>query len=354
MAAPGRRTDASIKRLLFEEGYRFDFFQAVRLLEGIFPHRRPVGRDETPRDEVVRFRSHLSLSFPPSAIYKIAEGKNEQGPVHMTETFMGLTGLLGVLPRHYTELLMERVRAKDTTLRDFLDLFTHRLVSLFYRVWEKHHLAAGFEQAARRGQEDRVSHYLFALMGLGTKGLRRRVVAEDRSLLCYAGLISQRPRSASALEHWFTDYFEVPVAVEQLIGAWLPLGEDDLTRLGPGQTNNVLGRTAVAGTSVWDQQARFCLRLGPLTYEEFARLLPCGRAYQTLVQLTRFHAGPTLEFDVRPILMRAEVPECRLAKTDRYAPHLGWNTWLKTTEFLKDAKDVIFAGRLNVELTGTA
>ncbi len=367
MATQGRRADPSVAELLLDKTTdgkgenikgtccRFDFFQAVRVLSQLNPTRRLVGRDGPPGDEVVRFRSHLSLSFPPSAIQEIVEEKPGQRPATMTVNFMGLTGPSGVLPYHYTELLMERMREKDTTFREFLDLFNHRLISLFYRVWEKHHVEAGLEQALERGkEEDKVSRYLFALMGLATKGLRHRVVKEDRSLLCYAGLVGQRPRSASALQQWLTDYFEVPVGVEQLVGAWFHLEEDDLTRLGPGEKNNVLGRTAIAGTSVWDQQARFRLRMGPLNFREFSRILPSGRAYPSLVRLTRFFVGPTLDFDVRPILKRTEVPECRLAQRGEYAPYLGWTTWLKTKEFATDTEDVSFTGQLPIESTVAA
>ena len=58
MAAESRRTDPSVEQVLFEEGYRFDFFQAVRVLERLYPDRQPVGRDATACREVVRFRSH--------------------------------------------------------------------------------------------------------------------------------------------------------------------------------------------------------------------------------------------------------------------------------------------------------
>ena len=71
MGTPGRRTDPSVAEQLLEEGYRFDFFQAVRLLERVYPNRRAVGREGPPGQETVRFRAHLSLSFPPSPIYSI-------------------------------------------------------------------------------------------------------------------------------------------------------------------------------------------------------------------------------------------------------------------------------------------
>src|SRR6516162_1108012 len=91
---------------LFAEGFAFDFFQAVRVLERAYPKRQRVGRPVLPRDEVVRFRAHLSLNFPPSSIYELEKSKGRDLPPQMTVTFLGLTGPSGVLPRHYTEMLI--------------------------------------------------------------------------------------------------------------------------------------------------------------------------------------------------------------------------------------------------------
>ena len=193
----------SVAQLCFAEGYRFDFFQAVRLLERLYPERQPIGHSASPAEEVVRFRARLALSFPPSAIHEItpaADAAQPAQPAQMTVAFMGLTGILGVLPRHYTELLLERGRRKDWTLRDFLDIFNHRMISLFYRAWEKYRLPIVYEAAAWRHQEtDRFSQYLFDFMGLGTKGLRGRMDVGDQVLLFYTGLLAQHPHSASAL-----------------------------------------------------------------------------------------------------------------------------------------------------------
>ena len=348
MATQSRGTDPSVEDLLFEEGYAFDFFQAIRVLERLYPSRQPVGRNGSPAQEVVRFCSRLSLGFPPSAIHEISPPADAEAPAQMTVAFMGLTGPSGVLPRHYTELLLERVRyRKDHTLRDFLDLFNHRLISLFYQAWEKYRFAVAYERAALHHQEDeRFTQYLFDLFGMGTRGLRGRQEVDDKALVFYAGLLAQHPRSATALAGLLQDYFGVPVEVSQFIGEWLHLAQENRARLGPGETNNALGVSAVAGSRVWDQQAKFRVQLGPLSLAEFTTFLPSGNAFRSLVDLSRFFAGQEYDFEVQLIIKAAEVPWCRLGETGEGAPRLGWSSWLKTGEFTHDADDAVFAGRI--------
>ncbi len=344
MAAPSGRADPPLERSLFEDGHRFDFFQAVRLLERLYPHRQPVGREAAPAAETVRFHAQVSLGFPPSAVHDI-DRDTAGGQPQMTVAFIGMTGPLGVLPRHYTEMLVEGARKKDPTLRDFLDLFNHRVVSFFYRAWEKYRFAMAYERTlSREAGDDRFSRYLFDLFGMGTEGLRGRLTVDDRALLLYAGLLAQAPRSASALQGLLSDYFGVPVTVEQFRGQWLPIAESERSVLGPRGRNNVLGVNTVAGRWYWDQQADFSVRVGPLSYAAYGDFLPTGRAFGPLVQLTRFYAGQAFNFDIQLVLEAAEVPRCGLGSHDDGATRLGWSTWLKTDEFTTDADDAVFGG----------
>jgi type VI secretion system protein ImpH len=260
---------------------------------------------------------------------------------------MGLTGPSGVLPRHYTELLLERVRQKDHVLRQFFDLFNHRFISLFYRAWEKYRFPIAYERTVGSGKGfDAFTLCLFDLMGMGTQGLRGRLLIEDDTLLFYAGLVAQHPRSAGALEGLLSDYFGVPVRPVQFAGQWLSLLEEDRSRIGAGQANNAIGVNAVLGSRVWDQQAKFALRVGPLSYGAFCGFLPSGDAFRPLVQFARFFVGQEFDFDVRLVLKAPEVPGCRVGAPDERAPRLGWSTWLKTREFTRDADDAVLAGRL--------
>jgi type VI secretion system protein ImpH len=341
MAPQNRRSDPSIKDVLFEEPYRFDFFQAVRLLELINPERAPIGRQGNPLHEVVRFRSHLTLAFPPSAIHQIEPPRDGVGPARIMASFMGLTGPLGVLPRHYTELLLDRAQHKDFAARDFFDIFNHRILSLFHRAWEKYRFPVGYEQAAAHNREDHFSLHIFDLIGMGTGGLRGRVAFDEEALLFYAGLLGQHPHSAIATAAILSDYFEVPIAIKQFVGEWLDITEENRTRLGPGDLNNRLGVSAVAGGRVWNQQAKFALRVGPLTLAKFRRFLPNGDAFRPLIEFARYCSGQEFDFDVQLVLRAAEVPWCRLGTVQ-----LGFTSWLKTHEFVLDADQVLFSGGL--------
>jgi type VI secretion system protein ImpH len=134
--------------------------------------------------------------------------------------------------------------------------------------------------------------------------------------------------------------------VTQFIGQWLPLSEANRSRLGGDEANNALGVNAVVGKQVWDQQAKFRLQLGPLSFAEFRRFLPSSDGLRTLAAITRFFVGEEFDFAVQLILKAAEVPWCRLGGRDNPGMQLGWSTWLKSQEFSADAADAIFAGCL--------
>jgi type VI secretion system protein ImpH len=341
MASTSGRTDTPLSQSLWDEPYRFRFFQAVRLLERLFPKKGPVGYQAFPEDEVVRFRSRLSLNFPPSEIHELRRPSLEQGdrPPEMTVAFMGLTGPLGVLPVPYTELVMERVRYKDRSLWEFLDIFHHRMVSLFYRAWEKYRFPIAYE----RSRSDKFTGYLFSLIGMSTEGLRGRQQFPDLALLHYSGLIAQRPRSVSALRGILSDYFQAGVEIQQFQGQWLEIDAESLTFL--GKANFELGVNAIVGSRLWDQQSKFRVCLGPLRLAQFLSFLPSGSLHRPFHELVRFLVGMEFDFDLQLILKAEEVPACELTSQPDHQAMLGWTTWLKTLPFLQDSRQVVLTAK---------
>lgn len=329
---------SEIEQKLRREPHCFDFFQALRLLERFRPEKKPVGQFTHPETEVARFRAHPSLAFPASQIQRAEWPENR--PVELTVNFMGLIGPEGVLPNPYTSLIIERQREGDNSLRDFLDIFNHRMISLFYRAWRKYR----FDVASERNERDRFSRQLLSLLGLGTDGLRERQTISDDSLIYYAGLLGQRPRSAQALQQILADYFDIPVAIEQFSGGWYRLDSETQCRLSEENTDSgELGFAAVVGDEMWSQQSRVRIVLGPLALERYTDFLPDGKSYEPLRSWVRFFSNDEWDFEVKLILEREQVPACTLGAQGISGPQLGWVSWVKSAPFGRDPGDTVLA-----------
>jgi len=263
----------------------------------------------------------------------------------MVVSFMGVTGPTGVLPYHYTALLLRRIREKDFALRDFVDLFHHRAIALFYRAWVKYRLPFAYERAKLDPDttEDLITWALYCLAGMGTGGLRGRLEVDDEVFLYYVGHFAHFPRSALVLEGLLADYFSLPIRVLQHQGQWLQLSPGDRSVMPcpahPKGLNNQLGVSLLAGERVWDIQSKFRLQVGPLTYVQFQRFMPNGDALRPLCQLTRTYVGPEFDFDVQLVLRAEEVPASQLGGNRSC---LGWNTWIRTRVFTHPATDAVF------------
>lgn len=352
---------------LWREPFTFEFFQAVRLLEWMHDSSETAQSTSKSAAEAVRFSVADTDAFPASQIVDLIPPQ-EDIPARLKINFFGLTGPLGVLPQHYTHLLMAQSRAADNPERRaasaWFDLFNNRLISLFYRAWAKYRLPITFERAHGDGRRDPVTHAMLCLMGLGTPGLQDRITTapdgdrpidstepsephtiDDLSLVRYAGLFTHATRSAAGLVRLLSDYFATTVVVEQFRGYWLPLDVVNQTRIGQRGQNQILGESVVIGKRYWDAQGRFQLKLGPLDYSEFTRWLPNRDAGQCrillLVELTRFYIRDGLDFDIRLILQESQIPALRLTR-ERPGPRLGWNTWLGHRQSGQHADDAVF------------
>ncbi len=348
MATTIRRITASIVDKLRNEPWCFEFFEAVRVLHLIHKiEQRGITNTSSPLSRIVTYRTHLSLNFPASDIQDFKDtGQSDSAeipakPSIMTVNFMGLTGPSGVLPRHYTEfLLARRTRFKDETAHRFFDLFNHRAITLFVEAWEKYRFYIGYE----RGQSQNTMRYLLDLAGMGTTGLQGRLQqaeqgVKDEMLAYYSGLNAQRPHSATALVAILQDYFKVKVDILQFRGQWLQLEPNQYTRIGKKGTYHKLGETAVIGEYVWDHQAKFRVRMGPLDKNHFDAFLPVGNAFIALKNYVNWFIAPGQNFDVQLVLRKEEVPGCRLGAEG--SAHLGWSTWLSNQPFTHDADDTI-------------
>ena len=188
MATPGRTEGASLSAQTLANDEVAALLEqravSVRLLSGRAPAGAVFARRQTgrPLRQAIHGgrsfrRASLAASSRPARSSRSSERPGQ--PPFVEVNFMGLTGPLGVLPHRLHRTVADRIRQKDTALRDFLDLFHHRIISLFYQAWEKYRFTIAYE----RGERDRFSHHLLDLIGLGTPrpaespGGRRRLAA---------------------------------------------------------------------------------------------------------------------------------------------------------------------------------
>lgn len=314
---------------------RAEFFETVRLI--LAASGRRVGGDTRAADEPVRFHAADGMRHPDTEIVALKRA-DDAAPLAMTVGFMGLTGPMGVMPDHYTDLAVERRRARDEALGRFLDLFNHRAISLFYRAWAKYRLPVAFAEGGGN-LHDPFSRALAAVAGLArTPG--------DPALLAAAGPLSRRVRSAGALRRLVAATLALPVEVIEMRPRWITIEPSERTRLsacGNGQYAQ-LGVSAVAGERACDVAGRFRLRIGPLDLATFRAFFTPGGLRERLTETVRFAVGATVDFDIQLVLQGQAVCPVRLGDTEP-ATTLGRDGWLLAGSATSDRDDTVLTSR---------
>lgn len=395
MSAPKRLNPTAVVDALFNDPHGFEFVQAVRVLERwLALTEGREGRDVL--DRRLYFRNSLELSFPPSQIQSLqamrapepagsessqprkgqislhailAAHEEEQwvpsqqqdtrqiGRIEMVPAFMSLLGASGTLPIVYTEMLARHaMMQRDRSPSEFLDIFLHRMVILFYEAWRKYRPVLSFEPMDRQP----LLAFVLAFVGLGQVPLRNRLGGlkggvSDQTVGFFSGLMRQKPVSALAIQQILASYFAVQVEVQQFVGRWFRLERQSQTSL--GVRNAALGQGACSGERVWQRDLRVRLVLGPMSREQYQRFLPGGQAAFALKHLLTQLTGILIEYEIRLCLRREEVQPSQLGWSAKTLPgdasqtdpqteapttagvHLGWDSFLLSGPSDRDRSD---------------
>ncbi len=361
---------------LQREPWAHDFFALMRRIESLQPQAPRIGRAQRPSQELLRLGQVPEMDFAPAPIARFeraAQGAGDgdaagvggraaptPGITHQGRLgvrFFGLLGPQGPMPLHLTEYVRERQHQHgDPTLARFLDVFHHRMLSLFYRAWAQAQPTVQMDRPA----DDRYGAWLGASFGLGA-GTHASDSIADSAKRFQAGLLGSRSRHPEALVKVLQQYFGVAVALHSHQPQWLALRTEDRSRLGQagnrlhglggglgggsgggfgggsggGLGANLaggglrgavaqLGVSANAGHKVFDRQFKFRLDIGPLSLPQYLNFLPGGRAWAELRDWVALLAGAEMRWDARLGLRQAEVPPPQLGSGVR----LGLTTWL--------------------------
>lgn len=345
MRTPQRRLDPGLVEHSLQAPERYEFFQLVRLYE-IYFHKDVRGGGANIVSERIRFRNSLRLGFAPSQVdamlpaYRKDEAGLETGElerVAITPSFIGMLGVNGTLPIHYTEQVINHERFKrDESGRAFLDLFSNRAVGHFYRAWKKYKLAIQYET----DRQNRFLPLVLALTGLGFDSLRTRLneapgAIDDESIAYFAGLLRQRPVSAESLQRVIGGYFRETVEVEQFVGSWYAVPADQRSAL--GTRNMALGGSLLLGERVWQRNLRIRIHIGPLCHERYMAFLPQGELASALEKLLTLATGGQFEYEICPILRAADAKPAGLSLSK--GCRLGYDSFVLTRPASVDRSD---------------
>lgn len=317
-----------------EAPYRYDFFWLMRRIECVCRERLRLGQATRPIDEPIRLGQEASLAFAPSTVAYVDQGSGVRPP-RIGVYFLGMLGPNGPLPIHLTEYARDRLRnAGDPTFVRFLDVFHHRVLTLFYRAWANAQPTVSLD----RPESDRFATYVGALLGIGSPALQDRDAFPDHAKRYYAGRLGPQTRNAEGLRAIVSDYFKLPTDLEELVGEWTPLLESERWRASRTASAGMLGQSTILGARAWQRQTKFRLVFGPLKREQFQSMLPGSPRLKRLIALVRNYVGDALAWDVRLFLDKQVSQPMRLDGITR----LGWTSWLGHCPEGEGRDDLIF------------
>jgi type VI secretion system protein ImpH len=297
--------------------WRFSYMALMRYLSARAPNLPEVGQAGFPAQEFFRLSQLPALVFAPREIADI-DLRRKLPRIRLFS--LGMLGPNGPLPIHFTEITKDRLEnRKDATLVDFLDIFHHRFLTLFYRAWAQSQAAAGLDRAG----EERFSRYVAWLNG-DEFGETEGLPLPSHARLAASAHLIREARNPDGVTATLSHFFGVPVALREFVHHWIEIAQDERSRLGIPSLASVLGEGAILGDVAPDRQHSFCLVIGALNFKEYQRFLPNGEDLPVLIEWVRAFVGFEYRWEIRLDIRTECAPIIQLSATQR----LGWTTWL--------------------------
>lgn len=319
MAITSRKPGPSVAEDLYQNSYQYEFHQAIKILQILEPSLAKLGQGLVAHKEIARIKTNVTFSPPPSDIYSLVQASNQNAS--MSINFMGIAGHGGPLPDAYTEIIIDRNRSFDYAFGEFLDMFGHRIVSISHRIHVKYNFTLALEQP----HQSQVARMLFSFGGIPEPTAVEGGVLPVRSYLKYIGHLWQQVHSVTSLKIILSDFFNLPIEIEEFIGEWLNLESSQTTTIGDQGTMNDLGNNACLGDRVWTNSEKIRIHIGSLTLKQYSEFFPGGDLNKKLSMMTRHYLGFRCQFDLSLQLSQRDIPFTKLDGT----AHLGWTSWLK-------------------------
>ncbi|MGB9098681.1 type VI secretion system baseplate subunit TssG [Erwinia sp.] len=291
--------------------WRINFYRYCQLLEQENPGQPLMGSTSHPGTDPVRFRPWPGMGFPVSELRAVEYDEVSPGlPPTVRTTFLGMYGVDSPLPGAYLDDIAQR-REGHEALTAFLDIFSHRITTQYYRIWRKYAYPATFEP----GGTDKTSQCMLGLVGLGIPGTAQHIATPVSRFLALLGTMRLPTRNTEGILALVrllapgtqaTVYQHDPVCVQ--IEARSSFGKGNRVALAQRAT---LGKTARDGNS------RVRVALFTCDPAEARGWLPGNHLHTDLLALMRVYLGYRSDARLQLTIPVSLLPEPRLVKHQR-------------------------------------
>ncbi|NDJ56610.1 type VI secretion system baseplate subunit TssG [Enterobacteriaceae bacterium 4M9] len=296
------------------------FVSVMRAISARTPDAPSPGTASHPRQEAFQIGQYPHMMFSPREISQIVQ-QNDKTCIQLYS--LGVWGPQGAMPLHLTEQAYNRAEFNDTAQMDFVDLFHHRALSLFYRAWFVSQDTASLD---RHGDEI-FSFYISSIMGMRAEDLSDEILPLHPRLAASSHLVREA-RNPEGLVGALRFYFNTEVTLHEYVNHWIILQDGDCTQIGASDGNQLLGDGAILGNATADRQHKFRLTFGPLTLSQYMGFSPWGNDLPVLREWVRQFVGFEFAWEVSLLLCAQEVPPTILGE----GTQLGYTTWLERAD----------------------
>ncbi|MGV3345350.1 type VI secretion system baseplate subunit TssG [Enterobacteriaceae bacterium LUAb1] len=291
--------------------WRVNFYRFCQLLEQEYPEAPKLGSTEKLSADPVRFRPWPGMGFPASELKAVETDKDyPERPPAVRTTFLGLYGVDSPLPTACLDDIARRREGYEATTA-FLDIFSHRICTQYYRIWRKYAWPATFEA----GGVDDTSQCLLGLAGLGIPGTAKQIATPVSRFLALLGTMHLPTRNAEGIRQLVS--LLAPDTQAAVISPD-PVKVPAEKRSGTGKASRVsLSQRAILGRSGKEACSRILLMLATDNPQEAQGWLPGGQIHTDLMVLLRVYMGYRSDVRLRLTVPVSCLPEPRLGKASR-------------------------------------
>ncbi len=326
-SASARLIEQMRDKLPYTQFYRF-----CQLLEQSQPDAPALGSHWQVKHDPVRFRPDPGMGFPASEFKRVEIPEHAHLPPTIRTTFMGLYGVESPLPTAYIDDITQR-REGHEALSDFLDIFNHRMITQYYRIWRKYSYPATFAS----GGTDKTSKYLLSLCGLGIEGCAKNIATPVSRFLALTSMMRLPTRTsegvvalvqllapdtrASVIPH---DRLRIPLRNRLAMSARQPVS---------------MNSSPVMGTHAVEVNSQILLRLNTDNAEEARQWLPGGQLHTDLLALLHVYLGSRLHVRLQLSVLRSLLPDAQLScRPQKSGVWLGRTAVMRTQRTLNSTQ----------------